>query len=212
VIDRTILPAGIYRRCCKRPLDLIIALLLLTLLAPLLLLLALLVARDVGRPILFRQRRPGLGGRPFMILKFRTMAERRDDRGRLLPDAQRLTRLGAWLRRTQLDKLPELINVLRGEMSLIGPRPLLLPQFEPRSLEQLQRHRVRPGISGWTEVAGITRDGWVARFNHDARYVAECSLRLDLQIAWRSLRHVLHEVVRPAPQADEVLPQRTTGN
>jgi sugar transferase EpsL len=210
--QRTVVMGGLYRRAIKRVLDLLLALLLLLLGWPLLLLLAVLVARDVGRPVLFRQRRPGLHGRPFTILKFRTMRDTCDARGRLLPDAQRLTRPGAWLRRTQLDKLPELINVVRGEMSLIGPRPLLLPEFEPRSLEQLHRHRVRPGISGWTEVEGIERHGWVARFNHDARYVAECSLRLDLQIARRSLGHVGRVLLQSAQPSDERVPAGPTGD
>jgi len=149
---------------------------------PLLGVTALLVLWQHGSPILFRQNRPGLRGKPFAILKFRTMTNARDAQGNLLPDAQRLTLLGRDLRSTSLDELPELLNVLRGDMSLVGPRPLLmeyLPRYTP---EQARRHEVKPGITGWAQVNGRNAISWEEKFKLDVWYVDHCSLWLDLKI------------------------------
>lgn len=166
----------------KRIFDVVSALLILLLCAPLLLLTALAVQLAMGSPLLLRQTRPGLGGQPFAFLKFRSMTDARDDKGELLPDAQRMTPFGAWLRRSSLDELPQLINVLRGDMSLVGPRPLLmeyLPLYSPR---QAMRHQVRPGITGWAQINGRNALSWEARLEQDAWYVENRTFLLDLKI------------------------------
>ncbi len=164
----------------------------LLVLAPLFLLLALLVKLDGPGPVFFRQVRPGLHGRPFRIYKFRTMRELRDEEGRLLPDAERLTPLGRWLRSTSLDELPELFNVLKGEMSLVGPRPLLLEYLDRYTPEQARRHEVKPGITGWAQVNGRNALTWEEKFALDVWYVDNWSLWLDLKILlltfWKVLR------------------------
>jgi len=183
----TIGRGGHYRRWGKRLLDLGLALPALLLAAPLLGLLALGVRLWLGAPVLYRQGRPGLAGRPFTVLKLRTMHEARDAAGRPLPDSERLTPLGRSLRRTSLDELPELWNVLRGEMSLVGPRPLL-PEYLPLySAEQARRHEVRPGITGWAQVHGRNAVSWQERLALDVEYVDRCSLGLDLRILARTL-------------------------
>ena len=149
-----------YRSHGKRALDLALAIPALVLLAPILGLVALVVRRRLGAPVLFRQVRPGLHGRPFAISKFRTMTDARDAQGDLLPDAQRLTRLGRFLRRTSLDELPELWNVLRGDMSLVGPRPLLIEYLPLYSPEQARRHRAKPGVTGGAQVNGRNALTW----------------------------------------------------
>ncbi len=166
----------------KQLADRLAALLALLLLAPLLLLVALLVRWRLGAPVLFRQQRPGLGGRPFQLLKFRTMTSQRDSSGALLPDAQRLTPLGRWLRSTSIDELPELINILLGEMSFIGPRPLLMQYLPLYSPEQARRHQVRPGFSGWAQINGRNALSWEQKFRLDVWYVDHQSFWLDLRI------------------------------
>jgi len=156
----------------------------LCVLAPLLIIVALVLRLNMGRPILFRQLRPGLHGRPFTLLKFRTMADARGNEGRLLSDAERLTGLGRFLRRTSLDELPELVNVLCGSMSLVGPRPLLMRYLDRYSREQMRRHEVRPGITGWAQVNGRNALTWEEKFKLDLWYVDNRSLRLDLKILW----------------------------
>jgi sugar transferase EpsL len=166
----------------KRLLDTVSALLLLILCTPLMLLTALAVRIGMGSPVLIRQTRPGLNARPFAFLKFRSMTEARNEAGELLPDAERMTPFGAWLRRSSLDELPQLFNVLKGDMSLVGPRPLLmeyLPLYTPR---QAMRHRVRPGITGWAQVNGRNAISWESRFELDVWYVENRSLLLDLKI------------------------------
>jgi lipopolysaccharide/colanic/teichoic acid biosynthesis glycosyltransferase len=140
------------------------------------------VRLTVGRPVLYRQRRPGLGGKPFTILKFRTMTAACDVKGNLLPDSKRLTRVGGFLRRTSLDELPELINVLKGEMSLVGPRPLLMQYLDRYTPEQARRHEVRPGITGWAQINGRNALTWEEKFKLDVWYVDHHSLALDLKI------------------------------
>ncbi len=173
---------GLYRRFGKRLLDLVLALPLLALLSPLLLILALAVRASLGSPVLFRQTRPGLAGRPFRLLKFRTMQEGRDAEGKPLADRLRLTAFGSLLRRTSLDELPELWNVLTGSMSLVGPRPLLMEYLDRYTPEQARRHQVRPGITGWAQVHGRNAVSWEERFELDLWYVDHLGLWLDLRI------------------------------
>jgi lipopolysaccharide/colanic/teichoic acid biosynthesis glycosyltransferase len=175
----------------KRVMDIGIAAAALLLAAPLLLLVAIAVRVNLGSPVLFRQRRPGLHGRPFTMVKFRTMRDAIGRDGRPLPDAQRLTPFGKLLRSTSLDELPELWNVLRGEMSLVGPRPLLMEYLDRYTPEQARRHEVRPGVTGWAQVNGRNALSWDERFRLDVWYVEHRSLRLDLQILTRTLTMVL---------------------
>jgi len=176
----------------KRVFDLCLALPGVVLLSPLLLLLALLVRLAHGSPVLFHQVRPGFLGKPFKVYKFRSMTDQRDAQGSLLPDDQRLTRLGHFLRNTSLDELPELFNVLRGEMSLVGPRPLLVQYLERYSPEQARRHHVLPGITGWAQVNGRNALTWEDKFRLDVWYVDHWSLGLDVRILlltfWKVLR------------------------
>ena len=175
----------------KRIFDLCLAGLGLVLLSPVFLLVALLVRLVHGSPVLFRQQRPGFRARPFRLYKFRTMTDARDGRGQLLPDAQRLTRLGRFLRASSLDELPELFNVLRGEMSLVGPRPLLM-QYLPRySPEQARRHDVLPGITGWAQINGRNALTWEDKFRLDVWYVDHWHFGLDLKIIAITLLKVL---------------------
>lgn len=176
----------------KRVFDWVVAALLLLGLWPLLLGLGLLVWWKLGRPVFFRQMRPGRDGRNFGLVKFRTMDDRRDARtGELLPDRERLGTVGRWLRRYSLDELPELWNVLRGEMSLVGPRPLL-PEYLPRYTErQRRRHAVRPGITGWAQVRGRNLLTWEEQFELDVWYVENRTFRLDLKILGLTLWQIL---------------------
>nr|WP_205755310.1 sugar transferase [Azotobacter chroococcum] len=171
--------------------DILVAATALLLLAPLLLVLAWLVRRRIGAPVLFRQLRPGLHGRPFELLKLRSMREALDERGRPLPDAERLTPFGRLLRASSLDELPELWNVLRGDMSLVGPRPLLMEYLPLYTPEQARRHAVRPGITGWAQVNGRNALSWEEKFRLDVWYVDHRSFRLDLRILLLTLKRVL---------------------
>jgi sugar transferase EpsL len=166
----------------KRACDLAFALFGLVVAWPLLLVLAVLVWLYHGRPILFRQQRPGLRGRPFVLLKFRTMTDERDAQGNLLPDAQRLTSFGRFLRSASLDELPELWNILRGDISLVGPRPLLMQYLDRYTPEQARRHDVRPGITGWAQINGRNALDWEQRFVLDVWYVDHVSFWLDMKI------------------------------
>lgn len=180
-----------YRHYGKRWFDLLLATLLIILLSPLFLLVAVVVRLVLGAPILFRQERPGLYGKPFVIFKFRTMTDACDAQGNLLPDAQRLPAFGRFLRSTSLDELPELFNVLTGAMSLVGPRPLLMEYLARYTPEQARRHHVRPGITGWAQANGRNKISWDEKFALDVWYVDHCSLRLDLKILWRTGQKVL---------------------
>jgi sugar transferase EpsL len=175
----------------KRVFDIVVSAVALTVLAPVMGLIALLVWRTMGRPVLFRHVRPGLHGKPFVMYKFRTMRDLRDAEGKLLPDEARLTPFGRWLRATSLDELPELVNVLRGEMSLVGPRPLLMEYLERYTPEQARRHEVKPGITGWAQIHGRNNLSWDERFKLDVWYVDNWSLWLDVKILWRTLWMVL---------------------
>jgi len=179
-------------RLLKRLTDLVLGIPSLMALVPLMLCLALAVRFRLGSPILFHQERAGLRGRPFKLLKFRTMTDERDVEGRTLPDSARLTPFGRFLRSTSLDELPELWNVLKGDMSLVGPRPLLmeyLPLYSPR---QSRRHEVKPGLTGWAQVNGRNALTWEDRLEMDVWYVENRSWLLDLKIIWKTIGIVLH--------------------
>jgi lipopolysaccharide/colanic/teichoic acid biosynthesis glycosyltransferase len=175
----------------KRVLDVLGAAAGLLLLGMPMLLLALMVKIKLGSPVFFRQQRPGLHGRPFMMLKFRTMTDERGPDGALKSDAARLTPFGRFLRASSLDELPELWNVLRGSMSLVGPRPLLMEYLSLYNSEQARRHDVRPGVTGWAQVNGRNAISWDEKFKLDVWYVDHLSLRLDLVILWRTIKKVL---------------------
>lgn len=180
-----------YRHMGKRVLDLVLVVPALMLLAPLLAVIALLVRLKLGAPVLFQQQRPGLHGKPFLIMKFRTMTDERDAEGNLLPDETRLTAFGRWLRSTSLDELPELLNVLKGDMSLVGPRPLRMRYLERYTPEQMRRHESKPGLTGWAQINGRNAISWEERFERDVWYVDHLSLRLDLYIIWQTVDKVL---------------------
>ncbi|WP_456480999.1 sugar transferase [Oceanithermus sp.] len=171
----------------KRLIDVLVSLAALALLSPLLLVLAIWIRITMGAPVLFKQTRPGLRGKPFIMYKFRTMTDERDPQGNLLPDEQRLTRLGRFLRSTSLDELPELINVLKGEMSLVGPRPLLMKYLDRYTPEQFRRHEVKPGITGWAQVNGRNALTWEEKFKLDVWYVDNWNLWLDFKILLMTL-------------------------
>lgn len=175
----------------KRTIDLLGSLMVLLMLSPLLLLLALLVRLRLGSPVFFCQQRAGLHGKPFALIKFRSMTDERDAQGNLLADAERLPPFGQWLRSTSLDELPELWNILRGEMSLVGPRPLLLRYLPRYNARQARRHEVRPGLTGWAQVNGRNASTWQERLEQDVWYVEHRSFRLDLLILWRTLKIVI---------------------
>jgi len=166
----------------KRAFDVTVSLILLIILSPVMAVAALLVRIKLGRPVLFRQVRPGLHEKPFVLYKFRTMADLRDESGNPLPDAERLTPFGRRLRQLSLDELPQLINVLKGDLSLVGPRPLLMEYLPLYTDEQRQRHLVRPGITGWAQVNGRNAVSWEERFAMDVWYVRNRSMLLDLKI------------------------------
>lgn len=176
----------------KRGIDLFASLLAIAILSPLIIGVYLLIRFHLGSPILFTQQRPGLHGKPFTMYKFRTMTNKRDAQGNLLPDSERLTRLGRFLRSTSLDELPELLNVIKGDMSLVGPRPLLMQYLDRYTPEQARRHEVRPGITGWAQINGRNAISWEEKFALDVWYVDHCSVWLDFKIIiltiWKVLR------------------------
>jgi sugar transferase EpsL len=175
----------------KRVTDIAIVSLLLVLLFPVMAVVSLLVLTTMGRPVIFSQIRPGLGGKPFRMIKFRTMQEDRDEAGNPLPDSARLTNVGRFLRSTSLDELHELLNVLKGDMSLVGPRPLLMEYLELYTPEQARRHKVVPGITGWAQVNGRNALSWDEKFQLDTWYVDHRSFWLDLRIIGLTLIRVL---------------------
>ncbi len=186
----------------KRIFDFIAALLGLVILSPIIVLLAILIRIFLGTPVLFRQTRPGYKGKPFTLYKFRTMNDARDAAGNPLPDAARLTDFGKFLRSTSLDELPELFNILRGDMSLVGPRPLLMEYLPLYSAEQMRRHDTMPGLTGWAQINGRNAIDWPTRFALDVWYVDHWSFWLDIKILFLSLWKVItREDVNQAGQA-----------
>ncbi len=175
----------------KRLFDLVVSFLALVFLIPVLLITAFLIHKNLGSPIIFSQLRPGRNGKSFKMIKFRSMKDAIDKQGLSLPDAERMTPFGAKLRATSLDELPELWNVLKGDMSLVGPRPLLMEYLPLYSLEQSRRHDVRPGITGWSQVNGRNAISWDEKFRLDVWYVDNRSFLLDLKILWLTIKKVL---------------------
>ena len=190
----------------KRAFDLIVVVFAMPLWVPLMAAIALVSWRKLGSPVFFRQRRPGLHGRIFELIKFRTMREAKGPDGRPLPDDARLTPFGRWLRATSLDELPELFNVLRGEMSLVGPRPLLVQYLERYTPEQARRHEVKPGITGLAQVMGRNALSWEEKFKWDVRYVDCHNLWLDSKILWLTLKKVILREGISAP-GDATMPE-----
>ncbi len=178
----------------KRCIDLLLSLMLTGLLLPVFAVVALIVVLDVGRPVLFRQKRPGLHGRPFVIYKFRTMSDPRDTDGKARQEHERISGIGSFLRRHSLDELPELLNVVRGDMSLVGPRPLLMEYLPLYSAAQMRRHEVRPGLTGWAQVRGRNALSWEDKFRLDVWYVDNRSILLDFRI----IALTIAQVVRPS--------------
>ena len=176
----------------KRLFDILMSFIGLVGLSPIFLLLALLVRIGIGKPIFFTQKRPGLYGEPFIIIKFRSLIDVQSTDGTLLPDSERITRLGVFLRATSLDELPELWNVLKGDMSLVGPRPLLMEYLPLYSPEQARRHNVRPGITGWAQVNGRNAIAWDEKFKLDVWYVDNRSFWLDVKILFLTVKRVFH--------------------
>lgn len=175
----------------KRLFDLIVSGIALILLSPIMVLVAWRVRHKLGSPVLFRQVRPGLCGRPFEMIKFRTMLDVVDAQGQTLPDVDRLTPFGNFLRSSSLDELPELWNVLKGDMSLVGPRPLLMSYLPLYSAEQYRRHEVRPGVTGWAQINGRNAISWDEKFRLDVWYVDHQSFRLDLKILFLTVKQVM---------------------
>ena len=175
----------------KRLFDILVSMLLIALLLPIIILVFVLIRLNMGRPALFRQIRPGLKGRLFTVYKFRTMSEQVDAAGNALPDGQRLTSLGLFMRKTSLDEIPQLFNVLTGDMSLVGPRPLLVEYLPLYSPDQARRHLVRPGIPGWAQVHGRNTISWHHKFCLDVWYVENASFMLDIKILCMTLMKVL---------------------
>ena len=194
----------------KRIIDVVLSLVALVILSPLLLLVAWQAQRKLGRPVLFKQVRPGLDGQPFQLVKFRSMTDSTDSEGVLLPDSDRLPKFGRFLRSTSLDELPELWNVLKGEMSLVGPRPLLMEYLDLYSAEQARRHEVRPGITGWAQVKGRNSLSWGEKFALDVWYVDNRSMWLDLKILAMTVISVFKK--EGISQQGEATMDRFTGN
>lgn len=184
-------PYGIYERFIKRPLDCFLSTGALIVLSPVLLITALLVRTKLGLPVLFTQDRPGRNDKIFRLYKFRTMTDERNDAGELLPDDVRLTKFGKALRATSLDELPELINIIKGDMSVIGPRPLLVQYLERYDKHQARRHEVRPGLTGYAQINGRNCVAWGDKFNYDVEYVDNISLKNDFKILTNTFKVVV---------------------
>jgi len=181
---------GIYQRYFKRPMDFILSLIVLIILSPVFLVVALLVRINLGSPVIFKQQRPGLNEKIFTMYKFRTMTDERDENGELLPDAVRLTKFGKFLRSTSLDELPELFNILKGDMSIVGPRPLLVQYLPLYNEHQKRRHEVRPGLTGLAQVNGRNAISWEEKFDLDVQYVDNVTFINDWKIIFTTLKKV----------------------
>jgi undecaprenyl phosphate N,N'-diacetylbacillosamine 1-phosphate transferase len=193
---------GIYRRYIKRPMDLVLSLIAIIVLAPVLLILAILVRVKLGSPVLFKQKRPGLNDKIFTLYKFRTMTDERDENGELLSDSDRLTKFGKFLRSTSLDELPELFNILKGDMSIVGPRPLLIQYLPLYDEHQKRRHEVRPGLTGLAMAKGRNALTWEEKFAYDTYYANHVSFLLDVKIIFWTLAIVFkREGINEAGQA-----------
>lgn len=180
-----------YKNCIKRCLDFLLSLCAIIILSPVLLVLCILVRTKLGSPVFFRQERPGRNEQIFTLCKFRTMTDERDANGELLPDAVRLTKFGKFLRATSLDELPELFNILKGDMSIIGPRPLLVSYLPYYSEREKLRHSVRPGLTGLAQVSGRNFIDWDKRMEKDVEYVENLTLAMDLKVLWMTVKTVL---------------------
>ncbi|MBE0069600.1 sugar transferase [Thermoanaerobacterium thermosaccharolyticum] len=189
-IKPSINKSGLYRRYFKRPMDFILSLIAIIVLSPVLLTVAILVRIKLGRPVIFKQKRPGLHEKIFTLYKFRTMTDERDENGQLLPDSVRLTKFGKLLRSTSLDELPELFNILKGDMSIVGPRPLLVQYLPLYDEHQKRRHEVRPGLTGWAQVNGRNAISWEDKFNLDVFYVDNISFILDWKVIFLTIKKV----------------------
>ena len=182
---------GLYRRYFKRPMDFILSLIAIIVLSPVFLVVAVLVRIKLGSPVIFKQERPGLNEKIFTLYKFRSMTDERDENGELLPDSVRLTKFGKFLRSTSLDELPELVNILKGDMSIVGPRPLLVEYLPLYDEHQRRRQEVRPGLSGLAQVSGRNTISWEEKFNLDVEYVDNISFILDWKIIFLTIKKVI---------------------
>lgn len=180
-----------YKNCIKRCLDFLLSLCAIIILSPVLLVLSVLVRTKLGSPVFFRQERPGRNEKIFTLCKFRTMTDERDENGELLPDSVRLTKFGKFLRATSLDELPELFNILKGDMSIIGPRPLLVSYLPYYSGREKLRHSVRPGLTGLAQVSGRNFIDWDRRMEKDVEYVEHLTFAMDLKVLWMTVKTVL---------------------
>ncbi|WP_270750159.1 sugar transferase [Fusobacterium hominis] len=179
-----------YKKYFKRLFDIVSSVIFLLCFWWLYIIVAILVKKKLGSPVIFKQRRPGLNGKIFTMYKFRSMTDARDKSGKLLSDAERLPKFGKILRATSLDEIPEIVNVLKGDMSLVGPRPLLVEYLSRYSKEQARRHEVRPGITGWAQVNGRNAISWEEKFKYDVEYVDSCSFLLDIRIIFLTIKKV----------------------
>ncbi len=189
-INTTNKSPSIYRRFIKRPMDFMVSLIILIFIWPLLIIVTILIKCKLGSPVIFKQLRPGLNGEIFTMYKFRTMTEEKDDNGNLLPDSTRLTKFGRMLRSTSIDELPELYNILKGDMSIIGPRPLLTQYLPLYDDQQKRRHNVRPGLTGYAQINGRNSISWEEKFNLDVKYVDNISFLCDLRIILITIKKV----------------------
>ncbi|PTK92179.1 sugar transferase [Staphylococcus gallinarum] len=194
----------------KRLFDFSVSLFGLILSAPILIIAYFLIATKLGKPVLFRQIRPGKNEVPFEIFKFRTMTDEKDSNGELLPDDQRMTKLGATIRKTSVDELPQLFNVLKGDLSLIGPRPLLMEYLPLYNEEQKKRHQVKPGITGWAQINGRNAITWEEKFKLDVWYVENQSFKLDMYILYKTVQNVLQK--KDINATDHVTTEKFRGN
>lgn len=182
--------SGVYRKFIKRPMDIVFSLLAIIILSPIFIIIAILVRVNLGSPIIFKQKRPGLNEKIFTMYKFRTMTDEKNESGELLPDEERLTKFGRFLRSTSLDELPELFNILKGDMSIVGPRPLLVEYLPLYNEHQKRRHEVRPGLSGLAQVNGRNTISWEERFNLDVEYVDNITFIGDWKIIFQTIKKV----------------------
>ncbi|WP_347132404.1 sugar transferase [Staphylococcus hominis] len=194
----------------KRLFDIAVSATGLIISAPITLTAAAIIAKKLGKPVLFRQVRPGQDGKPFEIYKFRTMSDKRDENGELLPDDQRMTSVGTFIRKSSIDELPQLINVLKGDISLVGPRPLLMEYLPLYNDEQKKRHNVKPGITGWAQVNGRNAISWDEKFKLDVWYAENQSFKLDMYIIYKTIINILQRKDINAP--NHVTAEKFKGN